>query len=57
MQMPRAVKLLKRVWKAVFWIDLVVATALVLFLSQFFSYDVFTSNLHRAAAATSSQPR
>ena len=37
---------------------LVVLAALILFLSQFFSLDVFLSNFHRqAAAANSVEPR
>jgi hypothetical protein len=37
---------------------LVVVATLLLFFSQFFSYDVFVSNFHRQAiAANSVQPR
>lgn len=59
MQLEKATNLLKRVWKVVVWIDLMVVAALLLFFSQFFSYDVFVSNFHRpATAATPSvQPR
>jgi hypothetical protein len=57
--MQRAAKLLKRVWKAVVWAELVVlASVLVLLFSHYFSFDVFVSNLHRqATAATSVKPR
>ena len=51
MQLEKATKLLKRVWKGVVWIDLMVVAALLLFFSQFFSYDVFVSNFHRHATA------
>jgi hypothetical protein len=58
MQLEKATKVLKRVWKVLVWIDLVVVAALLLFFSQFFSYDVFVSNFHRQAiAANSVQPR
>jgi hypothetical protein len=59
MQMERATKLLKRVWKAVALAELVVAVGALLFIfSHYFSYSVFVSNLHRkATAATSTQPR
>ena len=53
MQIQEATKVLKRVWKAVIWTELVVVTALLLFFSQFFSFDVFMSNLHRQASAAS----
>lgn len=58
MQLEKATKVLKRVGKAVIWAELVVATVLLLFMSQFFSYDVFVSKFHRqAAAANFAQPR
>jgi hypothetical protein len=58
MQLENATKVLKRVWKVVVWADLAVIIALLLYLSQFFSYDVFLSNLYQqASAATSVQPR
>lgn len=58
MQLEKATKVLKRVWKVFVWTDLAVITALLLYFSQFFSYDVFVSNLYQqASAATSVQPR
>jgi hypothetical protein len=58
MQIQKATKVLKRVWKAAVWVELVVMTALLLFFVQFFSFDVFMSNFHRQASASSStQPR
>jgi hypothetical protein len=61
MQIEKATKSLKCVWKAVVWAEVAVLTALLLFFSQFFSYDVFVSNvsnLHpQATAATFTQPR
>jgi hypothetical protein len=51
MQLEEATKVLKRVWKAVIWAELAVATVLLLLMSQFFSYDVFVSKFHRQAAA------
>jgi hypothetical protein len=54
MQLEKATKLLKRAWKAVAWAHLVVVAALLLFLSQFFSFDVFLSNFHRQASAANS---
>ena len=59
MQMERATKLLKRVWKALVYVELMVlAGALVFLFSHYFSYDVFVSNLHRqVAAATFTQRR
>jgi hypothetical protein len=58
MQLEKATKVLKRVWKVVVWADVAVIIALLLYLSQFFSYDVFLSNLYQqASAATSVQPR
>ena len=54
MQLDKATKLLKRVWKAVAWAHLVVLAALIFFLSQFFSFDVFLSNFHRQATAANS---
>jgi hypothetical protein len=59
MQIEKGTKLLKRIWKAVVYIDLVIVTGALLFLSQYFSWNVFMSNFHQqATAATSSvQPR
>jgi hypothetical protein len=55
--MQRATKLLKRVWKAVIWAELVVlASVLVLLFSYCFSFDVFVSNF-QASATTSVKPR
>ncbi|HET8671473.1 MAG TPA: hypothetical protein VFM05_12840 [Candidatus Saccharimonadales bacterium] len=55
MQIERATKLLKRVWKAVFLAELVVAAGLLLLLfSHYFSFDVFVANLHRQATAATS---
>jgi hypothetical protein len=45
MQIEKGTKLLKRVWKAVVYIELVIATGTLLFLSQYFSWDVFMSRL------------
>ena len=57
--MQRVTKLLKRVWKAVVWAELVVlASVLVLLFAYCFSFDIFVANLHRqATAATSVKPR
>jgi hypothetical protein len=56
--MQRATKLLKRVWKAIVWAELVLLASLLLFIySYYFSFDVFVSNLHQATAATSVKPR
>ena len=58
MQLGKATKVLKRVGKAVIWTELAVATVVLLFLSQFFSYEVFVSKFHRqATAANFAQPR
>ena len=59
MQIEKGTKLLKRVWKAVVYIDLVIAAGALLFLSQYFSWDVFMSKFYQqATAATPSvQPR
>jgi hypothetical protein len=58
MQLEKATKGLRRVWKAVVWAELAVLTALLLFFLQFFSYDALVSNLHgQAAAANFAQPR
>jgi hypothetical protein len=59
MRIERATKLLKRVWKALVWAEVVVAAGVLLFLfSHYFSYDIFVSNFHRqASAATSVKPR
>jgi hypothetical protein len=55
MRIERATKVLKRVWKAVFWAELVVAASFLLFIfSHYFSFDVFVSNLHRQATAATS---
>jgi hypothetical protein len=59
MQIEKATKLLKRVWKAVVWVELMVAASVLLLLfSHYFSYDIFVSNFQRqATAATSVKPR
>jgi len=59
MQMERATKLLKRVWKGVVYAELAALVGALLFIfSHYFSYDVFVSNFHRqATAATSVHPR
>ena len=58
MQLAKATKVLKRVWKVVVWAELAVVTAMILYFLQFFSYDVFVSNLYQhASAATPVQPR
>jgi len=58
LQFEKATKVLKRVWKVVVWTELAVVTALLLYFSQFFSYDIFLSNLYQqASAATAVQPR
>jgi len=59
MQVESGTKLLKRVWKAVVYAELVVLGGVLIFVfSRYFSYDVFVSNLstfhHQATAA---QPR
>ena len=59
MQIEKGTKLLKRVWKAVVYIDLVIVMGALLFLSQYFSWNVFMSNFHQQATAAipSVQPR
>jgi hypothetical protein len=58
MQIEKGTKLLKRVWKAIVYIHLVMVAAALLFLSQYFSWDVFVSNFHQqATAATASVPQ
>jgi len=59
MQMERATKLLKSVWKAVVWTELAALAGGLLFIfSYYFSYAVFMSNLHQqATAATIAQRR
>jgi hypothetical protein len=59
MRIKKATNLLKRVWKTVVWVELMVAAGALLFLfSHYFSYDFFVSNFHRqASAATSGKPR
>jgi hypothetical protein len=58
MQLAKATKVLKRVWKVVVWAELAVVTAMLLYFLQFFSYDVFVSNLYQqASAANPVQPR
>ena len=54
MQLEKPTKFLRRVWKAVAWVHLVVLAVAILFLSQFFSFDVFLSNFHRQATAANS---
>ena len=51
MQIEKGTKLLKRVWKAVVYIDLVIVAGALLFLSQYFSWNVFMSNFHQQATA------
>ncbi len=52
MQMERATKSLKRVWKAVVWTELAaLAGGLIFIFSHYFSYAVFMSNLHQQASA------
>jgi hypothetical protein len=51
MQIEKGTKLLKRVWKAVVYIDLVIAAGALLFLSQYFSWDVFMSKFYQQATA------
>ena len=59
MQMERATKSLKRVWKAVVWTELAaLAGGLIFIFSHYFSYAVFMSNLQQqATAATIARPR
>ena len=61
MQIEKATKSLKRVWKAVVWTEVAVLTALLLFFLQFFSYEVFVSNVSKlhpqATAATFTERR
>lgn len=53
MQIEKGTKLLKRIWKAIVYVDLVIVVGGLLFLSQFFSWDVFMSNFHQQATAAS----
>jgi magnesium-transporting ATPase (P-type) len=56
--MQKGTKLLKRIWKAVVYIELVMVAGALLFASQYFSWDVFMSHVNQqAAAATSTRPR
>jgi hypothetical protein len=59
MQIEKGTKLLKRIWKAIVYTHLVTIAAALLFLLQYFSWDVFMSNFYQqATAATPSvQPR
>jgi len=59
MEIEKGIKLVKRAWKAVALVELVVAAGALLFLfSHYFSYSVFVSNLrHPANAANFAQPR
>ena len=58
MQVEKGTKLLKRIWKAVVYIELVMVAGALLFALQYFSWDVFMSHLNQqAAAATSTRPR
>jgi hypothetical protein len=57
MRLEKATKVLKRVWKVVVWAELVVVAALLLYFSQFFSYDVFVSNFYQQASAATSVQR
>jgi hypothetical protein len=54
----KGTKLLKRIWKAVVYIQLVMVAGALLFASQYFSWDVFMSHVNQqATAATSTRPR
>lgn len=59
MQLEGATKCLKRIWKAVVWVQLVALTGVLLFMySHYFSYKIFLSNFHgQASAATSIEQR
>jgi len=58
MQIEKGTKLLKRIWKAVVYIQLVMVAGALLFASQYFSWDVFMSHVsQQATAATSTRPR
>ena len=58
MQIEKGTKLLKRIWKVFIYIDLVVVAGALLFLSQYFSWNVFMSNFYQqATAATTSVQR
>jgi cytochrome b subunit of formate dehydrogenase len=58
MQVEKGTKLLKRIWKAIVYIELVIVTGALLFFSQYFSWDVFISHVsQQAVAATSVHPR
>jgi hypothetical protein len=58
MQVEKGTKLLKRIWKAIVYIELVIVTGALLFFSQYFSWDAFVSHVsQQATAATSGHPR
>ena len=59
MEIEKGIKWVKRAWKAVALVELVVAAGALLFIfSHYFSYSVFVSNLHHEAnAANVAQPR
>ena len=59
MQMERATKSLKRIWKAVVVAELVVLAGVLIFVfTYYFSYSVFVSNFYQQAnAATPVQRR
>jgi hypothetical protein len=61
MEIEKGIKLVKRAWKAVALVELVVAAGALLFIfSHYFSYSVFVSNLRHMAlanAANSAQPQ
>ncbi|MGN6719126.1 MAG: hypothetical protein ACTHLX_17225 [Candidatus Binatia bacterium] len=58
MQMERATKLLKRVWKAVIVVELAVLAGVLIFVfSHYFSYSVFVSNFYQQANASTSVQR
>jgi hypothetical protein len=58
MQVEKGTKLLKRIWKAIVYIELVIVTGALLFFSQYFSWDAFMSHVsQQATAATSGHPR
>jgi hypothetical protein len=57
MEIEKGIKLVKRAWKAVALVELVVAAGALLFiLSHYFSYSVFVSNLRHMALALQTLP-
>jgi len=58
MQMERATRLLKRIWKAVVYAELAVLAGVLIFVfSHYFSYSVFVSRLYQQANAATSVHR